>query len=127
MAAEQRAAECPLIRSLSGQHMLNKYSANLTEPFQPQRVVCPAGYSLEMSVLMSVIAVSAAGVAIGLRYKAPTLLAATAALLAGSFAWNGLGFPGYVNVADFLILAFALACAYLVGLALSVRSKRNES
>lgn len=77
-----------------------------------------------MSVLMSVIAVSAAGVLMGLRFKAPALIAATGLLLAGSLAWNGLGFPG-VTVANFLILAFALACAYLVGLSLSIRYKRG--
>ena len=34
--------------------------------------------SLEMSVLMSAMAVSAAGVLMGLRFKAPALIAATA-------------------------------------------------
>lgn len=80
-----------------------------------------------MPVLMSVMAVAAAGVLLGLRYKAPALIAATALLVIGSFAWNGLGLPGPVTVANFLILAFALACAYLVGLSLSVAWKRNES
>ena len=74
---------------------------------------------------MSVIAVSAAGMLMGLRFKAPALIAATALLLVGSFAWNGLGFPR-VTVGGFLILAIALACAYLVGLSLSVRLKRDE-
>ncbi|MDX8434630.1 MULTISPECIES: hypothetical protein [Mesorhizobium] len=81
---------------------------------------------LEMSVLMSVVAVSAAGVLMGLRFKAPALIAATALLMIGSLAWNGLGLPGYVTVARFLVLAFALACAYIVGLSLSVRWKRSE-
>jgi hypothetical protein len=102
--------------------MLNKFPATLTEPFPQQRVVCPAGYPLEMSVLMSVIAVSAAGVLMGLRFKAPALIAATALLLVGSFVWNGMGFPD-VTVTNFLILAFVLACAYLIGLSLSVRFK----
>lgn len=75
---------------------------------------------------MSVIAVSAAGVLMGLRFKAPALIAATALLLVGSFVWNGLGFPGHVTVASFLILAVALAAAYLVGLSLSVRFKRDD-
>lgn len=79
-----------------------------------------------MSVLMSVVAVSAAGVLIGLRFKAPALIAATVLLMIGSFAWNGLGLPGYVTVTRFLVLAFALACAYVVGLSLSVRWRRNE-
>ena len=79
-----------------------------------------------MSVLMSIIAVSAAGVLMGLRFKAPALIAATALLLVGSFAWNGLGLPGYVTLTKFLILAFVLACAYIIGLSLSVHWRRNE-
>lgn len=79
-----------------------------------------------MPVLMSVLAVTAVGVLLGLRYKAPALIAATALLVLGSFAWNRLGLPGSVTVANFLILAFALACAYLVGLSLSVAWKRSE-
>lgn len=75
---------------------------------------------------MSVVAVFASGILIGLRFKAPALIAATALLMIGSLAWNGLGLPGYVTVAKFLILAFALACAYIVGLSLSVHWKRNE-
>ena len=75
---------------------------------------------------MSIIAVSAAGVLMGLRFKAPALMAATALLMIGSLVWNSLGLPGYVTVAKFLILAFVLACAYIVGLSLSVRWKRNE-
>jgi hypothetical protein len=81
---------------------------------------------LEMSVLMSVVTVSAAGVLMGLRFKAPALIAATALLLIACFAWNGLELPGYVTLAKFLILAFALACAYIIGLSLSVHWKRNE-
>ena len=80
---------------------------------------------LEISVLMSIVAVSAAGIVMGLRFKAPALLAATALLLVGSFAWNNLGLPGYVTVTRFLILTFVLAFAYIVGLSLSVRRKRN--
>ncbi|WP_210266331.1 hypothetical protein [Mesorhizobium sp. NZP2077] len=76
-------------------------------------------------MLMTIIAVSAAGVLIGLRFKAPALIAATALLVVGSFAWNGIGLPGHVTVVKFLILAFILACAYIVGLSLSVRWKRN--
>ena len=79
-----------------------------------------------MSVLMGVVAVLAAGVLIGLRFKAPALIAATGLLMIGSFAWNGLGMPGYVTVSRFLILSFALACAYIIGLSLSARWKRNE-
>lgn len=77
-------------------------------------------------MLMSVIAVSAAGVLMGLRFKAPALIAATALLVIGSFAWNGLGLPGHVTVTKFLILAFVLACAYMIGLSLSAHWKREE-
>lgn len=77
-------------------------------------------------MLMSVIAISAAGVLMGLRFKAPALIAATALLVVGSFAWNGLGLPGYVTVTKFLILSFVLAGAYIIGLSLSVHRKRKE-
>lgn len=77
-------------------------------------------------MLISVVAVSAVGVMLGVRFKAPALIAATGLLLIGSFVWNSLGLPGYVTVAKFLILAFALACAYIVGLFLSVHRRRNE-
>ncbi|MER8752166.1 hypothetical protein NKH57_23350 [Mesorhizobium sp. M1050] len=75
---------------------------------------------------MSVIAISAAGVLMGLRFKAPALIAATALLVIGSFAWNGLGLPGHVTVTQFLIMAFVLAGAYIIGLFLSARRKRTE-
>ncbi|MBB6408691.1 hypothetical protein [Mesorhizobium sangaii] len=75
---------------------------------------------------MSVVAVSAAGVLLGLRFKAPALIAATALLVIGSFAWNGLGLPGHVTVTKFLILAFVLACAYIIGLSLSVHWRQKE-
>jgi hypothetical protein len=80
---------------------------------------------LETSVLLSMVAVLAAGIVIGLRFKAPALLAATAVLLVGSFAWNGLGLPGHVTVARFVILTFVLAFAYMAGLFLSLGWKRN--
>jgi hypothetical protein len=78
---------------------------------------------LEVLVLLSVIAVAAAGVLMGLRFKAPALIAATAVLLIGSLVWNGLGFPGHVTISRFLVLAVALACAYVVGLLLSTRRR----
>jgi hypothetical protein len=81
---------------------------------------------LEIPVIMSVVAVAVSGVLLGLRFKVPTLIAATAFLVIGCLAWNRLGLPGPVTVADFLILAFALACAYLVGVSLSVYLDRNE-
>lgn len=74
-------------------------------------------------MLLSVIAVAAAGVLMGLRFKAPALIAATAVLLIGSLVWNGLGFPGHATISRFLILAVALACAYVVGLLLSTRGR----
>lgn len=87
----------------------------------PQRRISRSvGCPLEKPVLMSVVAISAAGILMGLRYKAPALVAATALLLVGSIVWNALGLPG-VSVAGFLVLAFTLGCAYLVGLALAVR------
>jgi len=62
----------------------------------------------------------------GLWFKAPALIAATALLAIGSLAWNGLGFPGHVTIARFLILAFTLAGAYVAGLLLSTHWRRPE-
>jgi len=78
-----------------------------------------------MSVLMTLIALAAAGALIGLRFKVSALLAATALLAVGSLAWNGFGFPGHVSVLKFLILAFVLAGAYIIGVFLSVRWKQT--
>lgn len=75
---------------------------------------------------MSVVTISAAGVLMGLRYKVPALIAATALLLAGSLVWNFTGLPR-VSLTSFLILAFALAGAYLVGLLLSLRFGRKQN
>jgi len=82
--------------------------------------------SLETSVLTSILAVSVAGILIGVRFKAAALLAATAVLIVGILAWNSLGLPGHVTVGKSLILMFFSACGYLVGLSLSLYRKRNE-
>ena len=76
-------------------------------------------------MLLSIVAVSAAGIVMGLRFKAPALLAATALLAVASLAWDGLGLPGHVSLARFVALAFVLAAAYMAGLFLSLRWKRN--
>jgi len=81
--------------------------------------------NLEMAVLVSVFALVAAGVFLGLRYKAPTLIAATALLVLGSVAWNGLGLPGPLTISSVLILVLVLQCAYLVGMALAVAWRRK--
>ena len=81
---------------------------------------------LEISVLTSIFAVSVAGILLGLRFKGPALLAATALLLIGIVAWNGLGMPGHASVGTSVILIFVLACAYLVGLSLWVYRHRDE-
>jgi hypothetical protein len=80
---------------------------------------------LEISVLTSILAVSVAGILLGLRFKAPALLAATALLVIGIVAWNSLGMPGHAGLGKSLILIFLLACAYIVGLCLSDRKNRN--
>lgn len=78
-------------------------------------------------MLTSVIAAAAVGLLMGLKFKVPILIVATTLLLIGSLAWNQLGLPGDVTVARFLILAFALACAYLVGLSLSAGFRRSRN
>jgi len=77
-----------------------------------------------MAVLMVVIATVAVGTLMGLKFKVPALIAATALLLVGTYAWNGLGLPGDATVTRFLILSLTLAGAYLVGL--SIRMKWDE-
>ncbi|MFE0018022.1 hypothetical protein ACFWXH_24485 [Mesorhizobium sp. NPDC059054] len=86
----------------------------------------PTGFALEISVFTSIIAVSVAGILLGLRFKAAALLAATALLLVGIVIWNSLGLPGPVTVGKSLILMFFSACGYLVGLSLSLWRNRNE-
>ncbi|MBZ9743491.1 MULTISPECIES: hypothetical protein [unclassified Mesorhizobium] len=77
-------------------------------------------------MLTSILAVSVAGILLGLRFKAAALLAATALLVIGTVTWNGLGLPGYVTVGKSLMLVFVLACAYLAGLSLAHRWDRTE-
>ena len=77
-------------------------------------------------MLTSILAVSVAGVLLGLRFKAPALLAVTALLSVGILAWNGLGLSNHVTVSELFILVFALACAYLVGLSVSGYRNRTE-
>nr|WP_145994430.1 hypothetical protein [Mesorhizobium loti] len=77
-------------------------------------------------MLTSILAVSVAGILLGLRFKAAALLAATAVLLIGILAWNSLEFPGHVTVGKSLILMFFSACGYLVGLSLSLFRNRHE-
>ena len=74
---------------------------------------------------MSVVAIFAAGILMGTRYRSAALVVATALLLLGSLVWNGLGFAR-VGVTSFLILAFALAGAYLLGLLLTARFGRKQ-
>ncbi|ESZ78583.1 hypothetical protein X726_01055 [Mesorhizobium sp. L103C105A0] len=81
---------------------------------------------LEISVLTSILAVSVAGILLGLRFKAAALLAATAVLLIAILAWNSLGLWGHVTGGKSLVLIFLLACAYLAGLSLSHYCNRNE-
>lgn len=76
-------------------------------------------------MLTSILAVSVAGILLGLRFKAAALLAATALLLIGIVAWNSLGMPGHASLGKSLILMFFLACAYIVGLCLSDYKNRN--
>ncbi|TPK10181.1 hypothetical protein [Mesorhizobium sp. B2-5-7] len=77
-------------------------------------------------MLTSILAVSVAGILLGLRFKAAALLAATALLVIGAVTWNSMGLPGYVTVGKSLILVFVLACAYLAGLYLAHCWTRNE-
>ena len=76
-------------------------------------------------MLLSVIAVSVAGLLLGLRFKAPALIAATFLLLAVTLSWNGLGLSP-VTMFHFLIMAVALAFSYLVGLFISARIPRDQ-
>lgn len=76
-------------------------------------------------MLLSVLAVAAAGILMGLRFRASALLVATGLLVVACYAWNRLELPGHVTLGWSIFLAFVLAGAYVAGLFLSIYGKRS--
>jgi hypothetical protein len=70
-------------------------------------------------VLWGIVAVAAIGILLGLRYRVPTLLAATAVTaVASAFLAESHGFP------TVLLLVITLQCAYLLGLSCALVWRR---
>jgi hypothetical protein len=74
----------------------------------------------------SIAAVSATGLLIGLRFRAPALIAATAVtLVACAFAFGADGVVGLRDIVSVLAIVLALQFAYLAGLFLAVVWSRS--
>jgi hypothetical protein len=70
-------------------------------------------------VLWSIVVVAAIGVLLGLRFRTPALLAATAlTAITGAFVLEERGVPSIV------LLVVTLQCAYLVGLSCALAWRR---
>jgi uncharacterized membrane protein YqgA involved in biofilm formation len=74
---------------------------------------------------MSVLAVAAAGVLMGLRYKAPALIAMTTVMVLAILAWNGLGLSPYMAFSSLLIFVLALQSGYIIGIWLAIAWRRH--
>jgi hypothetical protein len=80
---------------------------------------------LEILVLISVLAVAAAGVLLGLRYKAAALIAGTTVMVLAILAWNGLGLSPSVAFSSLVILILALQSGYIIGVWLAIAWRRH--
>ena len=80
---------------------------------------------LEISVLMSVLAVAAAGVLLGLRYKAAALIASTMVMVLAILTWNGLGLSPAVAFSSLVVLVLALQSGYIIGVWLAIAWRRR--
>ncbi|WP_353646373.1 hypothetical protein [Mesorhizobium sp. WSM2239] len=76
-------------------------------------------------MLMSVLAVAATGVLLGLRYKAPALIAVTTVMVLAILAWNGLGLSPSVAFSSLVILVLALQSGYVIGVWLAIAWRRH--
>jgi hypothetical protein len=74
---------------------------------------------------MSVLAVAAAGVLLGLRYKAPALIAVTTVMALAILAWNGLSLSPSVAFSSLVILVLALQSGYIIGIWLATVWRRH--
>jgi uncharacterized membrane protein YqgA involved in biofilm formation len=74
---------------------------------------------------MSVLAVAAIGVLLGLRYKAPALIAVTTVMVLAILAWNGLGLSPSVAFSSLVILVLALQSGYVIGVWLAIAWRRH--
>jgi preprotein translocase subunit SecF len=74
---------------------------------------------------MSVLAVAAAGVLLGLRYKAAALIAATTVMVLAILAWNGVGLSPSVALSSLVVLVLALQSGYIIGVWLAIAWRRR--
>lgn len=81
--------------------------------------------SLEIPLLVSVLAVAAAGVLLGLRYKAAALIASTMVMVLAILAWNGLGLSPSVAFSSLVFLVLALQSGYIIGVWLAIAWRRR--
>jgi hypothetical protein len=73
---------------------------------------------------MSILAAAAAGIILGLRYKAPALIAMSALLALVILAWNGAGGSPSVTFPNIVFLVLALQAGYVLGLWLAIAWRR---
>jgi len=76
-------------------------------------------------MLLAVFALLAAGILLGLYYKAPALLAATALVVIGALAWNMFGRENAPSGWMIVVLALVLQAGYLAGLWLALAIRRS--
>jgi hypothetical protein len=80
-----------------------------------------------MPVLSTTVAVALAGVMIGMRFKVPALIAATALIMVAGGIWVGWGFSGQRSFAWVLLTVLVLQCSYLFGLLLAFIWRRKTN
>jgi hypothetical protein len=82
--------------------------------------------SKEIVVVWSFIAVAITGILLGLRFRAPALLAATIVTIGASVIASGIdGFFDRHILLSTLLLVVTLQCAYLTGLLAAVLWRRT--
>ena len=76
-------------------------------------------------MLLAVFALLAAGILLGLYYKAPALLAATALVVIGTLAWNMFSRGNALSGGMIVALVLVLQAGYLAGLWLALALRRS--
>lgn len=78
-------------------------------------------------MLSITVAVALAGVMIGMRFKAPALIAASAFVVVVGGIWVGSGLSGQRSFAWVLLSVLILQCSYLFGLLLAFIWRRKTN
>jgi hypothetical protein len=83
---------------------------------------------MDVAVLWSLVVVSVTGVLLGLRFRAPALIAATAATIVIRAAAVGFGdIFEWQRLPSIVLLVVTLQCAYLLGVLLGIVWRRAVS